>query len=425
MKFVLVAGEASGDILGEDLILALKQKFPGSEFVGIGGPKMIKAGLISWFEMDTLSVMGWFGVLSRLPSLISLYNALIKKVMEYAPDAYIGIDAPDFNLRVEKKLKEKTQGLFKPFKIIHYVSPSVWAWRYDRIYDLKACTDLILCILPFEPEMYEKIGHKAAFVGHPLAHQIPMHVDSADARKALNLPLNTPLIALLPGSRRQEVSRLLPLFLDAFAEVKKEFKKNSRDLMGVLPVANPGLWDIIRPFEEKIKALGIFCFNQKAGQVLASADIALVASGTATLEAMLYKKPTVIAYKTDMVTYAISRALVHVPYIGLPNLLAHWAYDLPVLMPEFIQDDATVEHLKHALLNQWKYFRYFQYAEPLDLNLDLNLERSSDVAASDYQNQNKYQNKYQNNVLAAFEQIHRELALASGTIAAEAIQNLF
>jgi lipid-A-disaccharide synthase len=403
MKFVLVAGEASGDTLGEDLILALKQKFPDSEFVGIGGPKMINAGLVSWFDMDTLSVMGLMQVLPKLPKLISLYNALIKKIMQFSPDAYIGIDAPDFNLRVEKKIKASSSVLSKPIKIIHYVSPSIWAWRYDRIYDLKAFTDLMLCILPFEQAIYAKVNHPAVFVGHPLANKIPMHIDPVHARQALNLPLNIPLMAILPGSRSQEVSRLLPIFLEAFSEVKKEFKKNSKDLMGVLPVASPQLWKIIRPFEEKIKSLGIFCLKGRAGEALASADIALVASGTATLEAMLYKKPTVVAYKTDWVTYGISRALIHVPYIALPNLLAHWEYGLPRFMPEFIQDDATVENLKNALLAEWDDLKASQEQEILT--------KKSGVDPNF-------------NLLEAFERIHRELALDSGKLAAEAIQKL-
>jgi lipid-A-disaccharide synthase len=398
MKFVLVAGESSGDTLGEDLILALKKRFPSAEFAGIGGPKMIRAGLVSWFDMAPLSVMGIAQVLPKLPALWRLYRALVQRIIEFSPDAYIGIDAPDFNLRVEKKIKELNSGI----KVIHYVSPSVWAWRYDRIYDLKEFTDLILCLLPFEEGLYEKIGHKAVFVGHPLANKIPMTIDSIGARQKLNLPLDVPLIAILPGSRSQEVSKLLPIFLDAFARLKKN--KNFERAMGVLPVANAKLWKIIHSRASQIKSLGIVCLKEQAGEALAASDIALVASGTAALEAMLYKKPTVVAYKTDGFSYGILRALVNVPYIALPNLLACWAYDMPPLMPEVIQTDVTSENLEKALLGEW--------------------QRKEDSALGSGDLYSPKLNLPKFNLIEAFEKIHRELALNSGEIAAAAIQKL-
>ena len=392
-KFVLVAGESSGDLVGEDLILALKKHFPDAVFAGIGGPKMIGAGLTSWFDIQTLSVMGLINVLINLPSLLRLYRQLLKKITEFSPDFYIGIDAPDFNLRMEKKLKQRStsEEKLKGLKIIHYISPSVWAWRYDRVFDIQACTDLILCVLPFEEKIYRKIQHQAVFVGHPLANQISIgfsKLDAMNARKSFNLPLEIPLLAILPGSRVQEVSRLLPVFLDTFAEVKKTLK----NAMGILPVAHSGLWKVIRPFADRLKSLGILCVEKQSGQALAACDFALVASGTAALESVLYKKPTVVAYKADFWMYSIGRALVNLPYMALPNLLALWEHQIEGLIPEFLQSEATVENLTSALLHAWK-----------------ELSTESD--------------EYQQ-LIERFEQIHRELALNSGELAAQAIRSL-
>jgi lipid-A-disaccharide synthase len=392
-RFVLVAGEASGDILGEDLIHGLKKYFPHAEFAGIGGPKMISAGLTSWFDMNVLSVMGIWNVLKAFPSLWKVYRQLINKIVEFSPDFFIGIDAPDFNLRVEKALKGRSvsEEKLKSLKIIHYVSPSVWAWRYDRVFELKSFTDLILCIFPFEEKIYREVGHRAEFVGHPLANQIPLDFSASDqceARHALNVPASIPLISILPGSRAQEVSRLLPIFLDAF----EQFKQAVPSAMAVIPVAHSKLWKHIRPFSNRLKSLGIFCVEGKSPTVLAAANLALVASGTAALEATLYKKPTIVAYKTDFLTYAVGQALVRLPYISLPNLLGLWEHQVRGLIPEFLQSDVTQGALSKALLEAWNGLT----------NESLSHQR----------------------MIETFEKIHRELALDSGERAAQAIKTL-
>jgi len=378
MKFVLVAGEASGDALGANLILALKKRFPQASFAGIGGAKMIQAGLDAWFEMEMLSVMGFAEVLGKLPGLLRLRQALIKKIQDLKPDIYIGIDAPDFNLGIESQLKES--GILT----VHYVSPSIWAWRYHRIFTLKEASDLVLCLFPFEASMYEHIGHPAVFVGHPLAYEIPFVLDATEAKQKLNLSPTQPLIAILPGSRMQEVRRLLPLFLDTFAL----FKSDLPEAMGVIPVAHPRLWECIRPYSERLKSLGIFCLEGRANEALNASDIALVASGTASLEAMLYRKPTVVAYKLNFLTYLMAKAMVHSPYIALPNILATQVLGEGPLMSEWIQENATSENLARALISTWE-------------------------------------TRHDEKRLEIFEKLHRELALDSGEISAQAIARLW
>jgi lipid-A-disaccharide synthase len=392
-RFVLVAGEASGDILGEDLIHGLKKYFPQAEFAGIGGPKMVSAGLVSWFDMNLLSVMGIWHVLKAFPSLWKVYRQLINKIVEFSPDFFIGIDAPDFNLRVEKALKSRSlsEEKLKFLKIVHYVSPSVWAWRYERVFELKSFTDLILCILPFEEKIYREVGHRAEFVGHPLARQIPLDFSTSDqveARQTLNVPPEIPLVSILPGSRAQEVSRLLPVFLDAF----EQFKQAVPRAMGVIPVAHQKLWKHIHPFADRLKSLSIFCVEGKSPTALAASDLALVASGTAALEAVLYKKPTVVAYKTDFLTYAIGQALVRLPYISLPNLLGLWEHQVRGLIPEFLQSDVTQAALSKALFEAW--------------------------------NGLKDESLSHQRMIETFEKIHRELVLDSGERAAQAIKTL-
>ncbi len=392
-RFVLVAGESSGDLLGADLILALKKIFPQAEFAGIGGPKMIEAGLKSWFDFSILSVMGISKVLLKFPQLFRMYWQLIRKIKKFRPHYYIGIDASDFNLRVEQKLRSLNQSRkdFVSLKIIHYVSPSIWAWRYHRIFAFKQATDLMLCLFPFEEKRYQEVGHPAAFVGHPLANQIPLgfsHSDQIEARESFHLPLNIPLMAILPGSRAQEVRRLLPVFLEAFRQVKQVLKK----AMGILPVAHADLWKEIRPFSEVLKSLGILCVEGRSAEALAACDVALVASGTAALEAVLYKKPTIVAYKTDVLTYLVGRALVRLPFIALPNLLALWEHQVYGLIPEFLQSKVTASHLSQAMLKAWK-----------------NLQEDN------FEHQD---------LMNKFENIHRELALNSAKRAVKAIQAL-
>jgi lipid-A-disaccharide synthase len=337
MKIAIVAGEASGDILGAGLIQALKQDNTELVVSGIGGLGMIAAGCQSLYEIERLSVMGLVEPLKRLPELFRIRKNLYQHFLKQKPDVFIGIDAPDFNLGLELKLKQ--QGI----PVVHYVSPSVWAWRKKRIYKIAKATDLVLTLFPFEAAFYEENNVPACFVGHPLADMIPMQPDKSAARKRLGLSDDITYIALLPGSRRNEIRFLAPVFIQAAQECVKQ----NKDLCFITSSINH---DRDLEFQAICKSIAptlpITFFQGHSHDVMAAADVVLVASGTATLETLLFKKPMVIAYKMANLTYQIARHLVKIPYIGLPNLLAN-----EPLVPEFIQDQVTPDNLALALLD--------------------------------------------------------------------------
>ena len=337
MKVGIVAGEASGSILGAGLINALREHEPLLTLSGIGGPDMIASGFQSLHEMERLSVMGLIEPLSRLPELFLIRRHLYRHFKKQKPNLFIGIDSPDFNLGLELKLRK----IGTP--IVHYVSPSVWAWRKKRIHKIAKAVDLVLTLLPFEAAFYEQHSVPACFVGHPLADLIPLQPDQAAAKKALGLDPETTYIALLPGSRHNELHYLGELFLDTAQLCWQENPK----LKFITSAANAQRhqefyqqWQIYTP------DLPLQFFEKQTHAVMAAADAVLVTSGTATLETMLFKRPMVIAYRMAKVTYQIARHLVKIPYIGLPNLLADKA-----LVPEFIQDAATPVALAAALLD--------------------------------------------------------------------------
>ena len=334
MRIVIVAGELSGDQLGEGVVRLLRAKYPEAVIEGIGGPKMISAGLKSLYPIETLSVMGIAEVLKHLPAILKLRKGLLRHLSCHSPDIYIGIDAPDFNLPVEKKLKKRG------IKTVHYVSPSVWAWRERRIKKIKAATDLVLAILPFEAQFYQKHGHKAVFVGHPLANKIPLDPDVKGARKTLGITGEKPVIALLPGSRRQEIERLLPIFLAAL----ERLKQSGYELEVVLPLAKSSLRPSLNRFSDALAALNIRVTEQKAHTVLAACDYVLVASGTATLEAMLYQKPMVVGYRLSKFTAWLVRRLLKIKTVALPNIIAG-----KMLVPELIQENFTAAKVADAL----------------------------------------------------------------------------
>lgn len=329
----LVAGEASGDILGAGLMQALKVKHPEVEFIGVGGPRMEAEGLVSAFPMERLAVMGLVEVLGRLRELLGRRKRLIAELIAAKPDVFIGIDAPDFNLTLELKLRQAG------IKTVHYVSPSVWAWRQKRVLKIREACDLMLTLFPFEARFYLEHQVSVRFVGHPLANTIPLQADRAGAREALGLALDEPVVALLPGSRGGEVARLGALFLDA-AERLRTLRPGIRF---VLPCANAER----RAQLEAMLAgrnLPLLLLDGCSHEALAACDAVLIASGTATLEALLHKRPMVVAYKVAPLTYRILRRLVKSPYISLPNLLAE-----RLLVPELIQDAATPDALAQAL----------------------------------------------------------------------------
>jgi len=333
LRIALVAGEASGDILGAGLMRALKLQHPAVEFIGVGGPLMQAEGLTSYFPMERLSVMGLVEVLGRLRELLARRKKLIQTLIEEKPDVFIGIDAPDFTLNIELKLRQAG------IKTVHYVSPSVWAWRQKRVLKIREGCDLMLTLLPFEARFYEEKGVPVRFVGHTLADTIPLQADRAAARAELGLA-EGPLVALMPGSRGGEVGRLGALFFDA-AERLQALKPGVRF---VLPCASPQRRAQI---EELLagRTLPLTLLDGGSHLALAACDAVLIASGTATLEALLYKRPMVVAYRLAPLTYWILKRMVKSPYISLPNLLAQ-----RLLVPELLQDDATPEALAQTML---------------------------------------------------------------------------
>lgn len=333
LRIALVAGEASGDILGAGLMRALKAQHPAVEFIGVGGPLMQAEGLTSYFPMERLSVMGLVEVLGRLRELLARRKLLIQTLIEEKPDVFIGIDAPDFTLNIELKLRQAG------IKTVHYVSPSVWAWRQKRVLKIREGCDLMLTLLPFEAKFYEEKGVPVRFVGHTLADAIPLQADRAAARAELGLP-DGPLVALMPGSRGGEVGRLGALFFDA-AERLMALKPGVRF---VLPCASPQRRAQIETLLEG-RDLPLTLLDGQSHLALAACDAVLIASGTATLEALLYKRPMVVAYRLAPLTFWILKRMVKSPYISLPNLLAQ-----RLLVPELLQDDATPEALAQTVL---------------------------------------------------------------------------
>ncbi|CRM56379.1 lipid-A-disaccharide synthase [Pseudomonas marginalis] len=333
LRIALVAGEASGDILGAGLMRALKARHPAVEFIGVGGPLMQAEGLTSYFPMERLSVMGLVEVLGRLRELLARRKLLIQTLIEEKPDVFIGIDAPDFTLNIELKLRQAG------IKTVHYVSPSVWAWRQKRVLKIREGCDLMLTLLPFEARFYEEKGVPVRFVGHTLADSIPLQADRAAARAELGLP-EGPLVALMPGSRGGEVGRLASVFFDA-AERLQALKPGVRF---VLPCASPQRRAQIETLLVG-RNLPLTLLDGRSHLALAACDAVLIASGTATLEALLYKRPMVVAYRLAPLTFWILKRMVKSPYISLPNLLAQ-----RLLVPELLQDDATPEALAQTLL---------------------------------------------------------------------------
>ena len=333
LRIALVAGEASGDILGAGLMRALKAQHPAVEFIGVGGPLMQAEGLTSYFPMERLSVMGLVEVLGRLRELLARRKLLIKTLIEEKPDVFIGIDAPDFTLNIELKLRQAG------IKTVHYVSPSVWAWRQKRVLKIREGCDLMLTLLPFEARFYEEKGVPVRFVGHTLADAIPLQADRAAARAELGLP-DGPLVALMPGSRGGEVGRLGALFFDAAERLQAQ----KPGIRFVLPCASPQRRAQIETLLEG-RSLPLTLLDGQSHLALAACDAVLIASGTATLEALLYKRPMVVAYRLAPLTFWILKRMVKSPYISLPNLLAQ-----RLLVPELLQDDATPEALAKTLL---------------------------------------------------------------------------
>jgi len=332
-----VAGEASGDLLAAPVIAALRERLPEAQCAGIAGDRMIEAGAAAWWHVRELSVRGYAEVLRELPRLLQMRAVLRDRLLAGRPAVMVGVDSPDFNLRLEMQLR--AAGV----PTVHYVSPSIWAWRPKRIEKVRRAADRVLLVFPFEQQIYDEAGIPATYVGHPLASIIPAQPDARAARARLGLGGEEPLVALLPGSRRAEVEHIGPAFVEAAALMLRR----EPHLRFVLPVAEPRLRALLAPALAAAGAAAgrITLFEGRSHDCLEAADAALVASGTATLETALFGRPMVIAYRMPAASYWIMRQMGSVSFVGLPNILAGEA-----LVPELIQHEATPAKLAGALL---------------------------------------------------------------------------
>ena len=328
LVIALVAGEASGDQLGGALIEAIKQDHPHARFVGVGGPRMAGAGMECWWPADELAVMGLFEVLHHLPRLLRLRKALTRRIIETRPDLLVGIDAPDFNLGLERRVR--SAGI----KTAHYVSPTVWAWRQGRVRTIKASAETVMCLFPFEPAFYAEHGVPALYTGHPTADEIPLESDAVAARSRLGLEGSGPWVALLPGSRLGEVSRLATPLIESAKILSERFP----GIQFLAPMANGPARECFEQALREQEHLAIHLVDGQSRTAMAAADVVACASGTAALEAMLVNRPMVVTYKLSALTYFTARALrlFRNRFFSLPNLLAGEA-----LVPELLQKDAT------------------------------------------------------------------------------------
>lgn len=375
----IVVGEASGDLLGAGLMQALRRRFPDAVFQGIGGPKMLAEGFESLFPQDRLAVMGLVEPLARLPELLRIRRHLRLHFLRLRPQVFIGIDSPDFNLDLELSLRKSG------IKTVHYVSPSVWAWRQGRIKKISRAVDLMLTLLPFEADFYRQNKVPVAYVGHPLADAIPLQPNPVAAIEALQLGNDSPqlsnelqtkkIIALLPGSRAAEVARMGPLFW----QVAEYCAAKQKNLVFLVPSASAARH---QQLEEQLRELSsplpIYLLEGQSHRIMEAADVVVMASGTTTLEAMLFKRPMIIVYKVADFTYKLLSRLVKVKFIGLPNLLANKA-----VVPEFIQERATPVAIGDALLNYLNNPSTTKKLTATFEDLHVQLKQNSDEQAAD------------------------------------------
>lgn len=330
-----VAGEASGDLLAGLVLQGLYQRWPGMRNMGIGGPRMLAQGFETWWPQDKLAVHGYAEALRHYRELVAIRRALGSRLLAERPDVFIGVDAPDFNLGLEARLKQSG------IKTIHFVSPSVWAWRGGRVDKIGAAVDRILCLFPFEPEIYQARGIEACYVGHPLADTIPLQPPRAQSRATLGVGERDVVVALLPGSRGGEIAHIAPVFAQAAALLKRA----RPDLSFLLPVAPGRRAAIEAAIAQHAPDVGIRLVDGHSHEVLAASDVTLIASGTATLEAALFKCPMVIAYRMSFLSWQIMKRMRYQPWVGLPNVLLR-----EFVVPELLQHEASAENLAREAL---------------------------------------------------------------------------
>ena len=335
MRLAMVAGEASGDLLGGLLLAALRQRWPALQAAGIGGPRMAEQGFTAWWPHERLAVRGYVEVLRHYRGIAAIRDALAKRLLHERPAAFIGVDAPDFNLGLEARLK--AAGM----KTIHFVCPSIWAWRGARAKKMAASCDHVLCLFPFEPELLRGHGVAASYVGHPLADAIPLQPPRAASRAALGLADGDVVVALLPGSRRSEIQYIAPAFLQAAMRLHRERPA----LRFVLPLA-PGLRAMVEPLvAEHAAGVPLQLLEGRSHAALAACDLTLIASGTATLEAALFKRPMVIGYRMHPLSWQLMKRMRYQPWVGLPNILCR-----DFVVPELLQGECRPETLAAAVL---------------------------------------------------------------------------
>lgn len=344
IRIALVVGEASGDLLAAHLIRALKRYVPQAEFYGIGGPQMIAEGFQALWPAELLSVHGYAEALRRYRELSSMRKAFLQQLLDHPPSVFIGVDAPDFNLWLEKRVKEAG------IPSIHYVSPSIWAWRGGRIHKIGAAVSRVLCLFPFEPALYEAQGIPVSYVGHPLADMLPLEPDRAAAREQWGIPQDIPVFAVLPGSRQSEMRNLGGPFIGAMHRLQQRYPQ----AQFIVPFATPQTRAL---FEAELARQGAHGLNLRcvdggsvnSHQAMTACDVVLVASGTATLEAALLKRPLVMAYRMGGLSWQLMRRMAYLPYHSLPNILAG-----RFVVPEFLQDEVTADNLAQALANAYE-----------------------------------------------------------------------
>lgn len=333
MRLAMVAGEASGDLLAALLMQGLKSRWPALQAAGIGGPRMQAEGFEAWWPSDKLAVRGYIEVLRHYREIAGIRRALAQRLRSEPAQAFIGVDAPDFNLELEATLRDAGM------RCLHFVCPSIWAWRGGRVEKLRRCCEHVLCLFPFEPELLRARGVPATFVGHPLADAIPLEVSQAQARRSLGLHESDTVVAVLPGSRRAEVDYNAPVFLLAAAEMARR----RGGLRFVLPVA-PGLRQAVELLVQRhAPSLELQLVDGRSHAALAACDVTLIASGTATLEAALFRRPMVIGYRVHPLTYQLMKRLAYQPWVGLPNILCR-----DFVVPELLQRECTPRALADA-----------------------------------------------------------------------------